>query len=230
MRRQDGTLTEHALTLGEIIPLTDRDVTAALTQLVASDPTPNASMQAIDAVVPSAAEPWPLLVRAPFSSAKKWSGATFDGHGSWLLGAADVLADGEVAARAEAIGASGRRVLLLATSDVAVDSPAAPGTVTPQALLVLDQVTRADAADTLRYFREQDVAVKVISGDNAASVGAVTRSLGVAIGEVVDARTLPHPAPGSSTPSTTATCSAASRPNRSARWSTRCRPAATPSP
>ena len=190
-----GTLTQHSLTLGEIIPLDGDDPTAALSQLVASDPTPNASMQAIDAVVPPADDAWPLTVRAPFSSAKKWSGATFEGHGTWLLGAADVLADPATAARAEEIGATGRRVLLLATGSEPVDSPTAPGTVTPKALLVLDQVKRPDAADTLRYFQEQNVAVKVISGDNAASVGAVTRSLGVEIGEVVDARTLPEPGP-----------------------------------
>ncbi|WP_145952774.1 HAD-IC family P-type ATPase [Tessaracoccus aquimaris] len=190
-----GTLTQNSLTLGEIIPLDGDDPTAALSQLVASDPTPNASMQAIDAVVPPADDPWLLTARAPFSSAKKWSGATFEGHGTWLLGAADVLADPATAARAEEIGATGRRVLLLATGSEPVDSPTAPGTVTPKALLVLDQVKRPDAAETLRFFQEQNVAVKVISGDNAASVGAVTRSLGVEIGEVVDARTLPEPGP-----------------------------------
>lgn len=191
-----GTLTEHALTLGEIIHL-DADpaeVSAALAQLVAADPTPNASMQAIDAVVEPAERPWPILARAPFTSAKKFSGVTFE-HATWLLGAADVLCEGEVADRAEEIGSTGRRVLLLATASERVDSASAPGAVVPKALLVLDQVKRPDAADTLRYFQEQSVEVKVISGDNAASVGAVTRSLGVEIGEVVDARTLPEPGP-----------------------------------
>ena len=50
----------------------------------------------------------------------------------------------------------------------------------------------AELGSTLAYFQEQEVAVKVISGDNAASVGAVTRALGVPIGDVVDARTLPE--------------------------------------
>ncbi|SHI39348.1 cation-transporting ATPase E [Tessaracoccus bendigoensis DSM 12906] len=190
-----GTLTANALTLSEVIPLDDTDPVPALAQLAASDPTPNASMQAIDAKVPALDEPWQLRSRAPFTSAKKWSGATFERHGTWLLGAPDVLADGEIAAKAEAIGASGRRVLLLAEGSVPVDDPQAPGEVTPRALLVLDQVLRPDAAETLRYFGEQNVAVKVISGDNAASVGAVTRSLGVDAELVVDAREL-APGPG----------------------------------
>ncbi|MFD0867174.1 HAD-IC family P-type ATPase, partial [Tessaracoccus lubricantis] len=87
----------------------------------------------------------------------------------------------------------GRRVLLLARAGQPVDAPDAPGPLEPTALLVLDQLMRPDAAETLAYFDEQGVALKVISGDNAASVGAVTRSLGVDLGEVIDARTLPSP-------------------------------------
>lgn len=192
-----GTITEPRLHLGEVIPLgTDPDeVSAVLAQLVSADPAPNASMQAIDAVIAPTSTPWPVLVRAPFTSAKKWSGVTFEGHGTWLLGAPDVLADGFVVARAEEISVAGRRVLLLARGAERVDAPEGPGPVEPCALLVLDQITRDDAAETLRYFRDQRVAVKVISGDNAASVGAVTSSLGLDVGEVVDARTLPTPGP-----------------------------------
>ena len=189
-----GTLTSNAMQLGELIPLAGDEAEAreVLRQLAVSDPTPNASMQAIMDSLGSADEPWPVAARAPFTSAKKWSGVSFDGHGDWVLGAPDVLAPADVAARAEEIGATGRRVLLLGHASTRVDDGAAPGTVTPVALLVLDQTVRPDAADTLAYFNDQDVAIKVISGDNAASVGAVTRSLGVSVADAVDARTLPE--------------------------------------
>ena len=62
---------------------------------------------------------------------------------------------------------------------VPVDDPDAPGTVTPVALVVLEQRVRPDARDTLDYFASQKVSVKVISGDNAVSVGAVAGSLGL---------------------------------------------------
>ena len=188
-----GTLTQNAMTLGEVIPLEgDADeVTEVLAQLVAADPAPNASMSAIAEATPAASSPWEVTARAPFTSAKKWSGVSFGPRGDWVLGAPDVLAPVDVAARAEEIGSTGRRVLLLGRASEPVDSPGAPGTVTPVALLVLDQLVRPDAADTLAYFNDQHVAVKVISGDNAASVGAVTRSLGVSVAEAVDARTLP---------------------------------------
>jgi cation-transporting ATPase E len=83
------------------------------------------------------------------------------------------------------------RVLLVGTAERPVDDPLAPGVVSPRALIVLNQKIRPDAAETLAYFAEQRVQLKVISGDNAASVGAVTRSLGVVSGTAVDARTLP---------------------------------------
>ncbi|WP_297748912.1 HAD-IC family P-type ATPase [uncultured Tessaracoccus sp.] len=186
-----GTLTENAMTLGEVILLgaPQEEIDEVLAQLVAADDTPNASMQAIADAVPAAAAPWRQTARAPFTSAKKWSGVSFeDKH--IVLGAPDVLATGAVAQQAEEIGATGRRVLLLGRAARPVDDEAAPGDVEPLALVVLDQLVRPDAADTLRYFRDERVQLKVISGDNANSVGAVTRSLGVDLGDVVDARTL----------------------------------------
>ncbi|HRA04718.1 MAG TPA: HAD-IC family P-type ATPase, partial [Arachnia sp.] len=189
-----GTLTQNTMTLAEIIEVGGGDGASArevLAQLVTADPAPNASLQAVAAAVGVAAQPWLVTARAPFTSAKKWSGATFDGEGSWVLGAPDVLAEPAAAAQADLIAASGRRVLLLGRASTPVDDPSAPGPVVPLALVVLDQLTRPDASETLAYFQEQGVRVKVISGDNAASVGAVTRSLGVDIGDPIDARTLP---------------------------------------
>ena len=188
-----GTLTQNAMTLGEIIVLDgdEADVKEVLSQLVAADPAPNASMNAIAEAIPTPQQAWEVTARAPFTSAKKWSGVSFTRGGNWVLGAPDVLAPPNVATRAEKIGSTGRRVLLLGRASQQVDSPEAPGKVAPAALLVLDQLVRPDAADTLAYFNEQNVKVKVISGDNAASVGAVTRSLGVSVAEAVDARHLP---------------------------------------
>ncbi|RRD47561.1 HAD-IC family P-type ATPase [Tessaracoccus sp. OH4464_COT-324] len=189
-----GTLTQNAMTLGEILPVVgdEAGARAVLAQLVAADDTPNASMQAIALGVEPASDPWQVTARAPFTSAKKWSGVSF-GDRNIVLGAPDVLAEGQVASQAEEVGSTGRRVLLLGSAELPVDSADAPGRVAPLALVVLDQLVRPDAADTLAYFQDQRVRLKVISGDNAASVGAVTRSLGVDLGEVVDARTLPEP-------------------------------------
>lgn len=191
-----GTLTENGLRLSDLNPLDGVEsdgIRAVLAQLAAADPRPNASMQAIAHELPEVAQTWTVTGMAPFTSAKKWSGISFAEHGNWVIGAPDVLAEpsSSAASLAEEIGSTGRRVLLLGESDRPVDASDAPGEVTPTALIVLEQKVRPEAAATLAYFAEQNVAVKVISGDNATSVGAVTGSLGVATGEVVDARQLP---------------------------------------
>ena len=135
---------------------------------------------------------WTPTATAPFKSASKWSGVSFSEHGNWVIGAPDVLLDPASAAaeQAERIGAQGLRVLLLGRGDVPVDDAQAPGRVSPVALVVLEQKVRTDVRETMDYFAEQDVSVKVISGDNAVSVGAVASTLGL-YGETIDARRLP---------------------------------------
>ncbi|OBB69977.1 cation-translocating P-type ATPase [Mycobacterium sp. 852014-50255_SCH5639931] len=189
-----GTLTENGMRVAGVEELEAAQrhrVTDALAALAAADPRPNASMQAI---AESYGRPpgWIATATAPFKSATKWSGVSFGDNGNWVIGAPDVLLDPASAAaeQAERIGAQGLRVLLVGTGDVAVDHPDAPGRVTPVALVVLEQRVRPDAADTLNYFAGQGVSVKVISGDNAVSVGAVADKLGLR-GETMDARRLP---------------------------------------
>ncbi|MFI1965777.1 cation-translocating P-type ATPase [Streptomyces pathocidini] len=142
--------------------------------------------------------PWECTRTLPFSSARKYSGATFrapDGADrTWLLGAPDVLlpAGDPALADADRLGAEGLRVLLLARAERELDDPDVARGIRPTALVVLEQRLRSDAARTLRYFAEQDVAAKVISGDNAVSVGAVAAKLGLpGAGAPVDARALP---------------------------------------
>ncbi|WP_172799438.1 cation-translocating P-type ATPase [Mycobacterium sp. IS-3022] len=186
-----GTLTENGMRVADLRRLDEIDVGNILAQLAADDPRPNASMQAIGEAyrMPPG---WTATAVAPFKSATKWSGASYGEHGNWVIGAPDVLlAPGSpVAEQAEQIGAAGLRVLLLGAGDLPVDHPDAPGRVTPAALVVLEQRIRPDAHDTLEYFASQKVSIKVISGDNAVSVGAVAGSLGLH-GETMDARRLP---------------------------------------
>lgn len=190
-----GTLTESGMRVSGVEELDEprpRDSIAnVLASLAADDARPNASMQAI-ADAYDRAPGWIATASAPFKSATKWSGVSYREHGNWVIGAPDVLLDPASAAagQAERIGAHGLRVLLLGRGDVPVDHPGAPGHVTPVALVVLEQKVRPDAAQTLNYFAGQGVSVKVLSGDNAVSVGAVATTLGLG-GETMDARRLP---------------------------------------
>ncbi|MGL4305619.1 MAG: HAD-IC family P-type ATPase, partial [Mycobacteriaceae bacterium] len=173
-----GTLTENGMKLSELRFLGDdsenllsnKEIEQVLAALAADDPRPNASVQAIAEAYPKKPE-WTQTGVAPFSSAKKWSGISYENNGNWIIGAPDVLLDSASAdARtAEEIGAHGLRVLLLASSDCNVEEHNAAADVTPVALVVLEQRVRADAQETLDYFASQGVGVKVISGDNAVS-------------------------------------------------------------
>ena len=107
---------------------------------------------------------------------------------------------------ADHIAAEGRRVLLLAQSDHGLRhqhndcQPAGAGlqlprSLVPMALVVLAERIRDDAEQTLRFFTEQGVTLKVISGDNPRTVGAVAAKVGVpgvsSVADAVDARELP---------------------------------------
>ncbi|MBK3645199.1 HAD-IC family P-type ATPase [Streptomyces sp. MBT33] len=193
-----GTLTEGGMDVTELRPLQGADesyVRKVLGALGESDPRPNASLQAVIDAYPDV-DDWRCTEALPFSSARKYSGAAFsEGNGessTWLLGAPDVLlADDDPAlAETERLNEQGLRVLLLARARRDLGDPEPARGARPTALVVLEQRLRPDAADTLRYFAEQDVQAKVISGDNAVSVGAVAAKLGLT-GTTVDARALP---------------------------------------
>jgi cation-transporting ATPase E len=199
-----GTLTEGGMDVSELRVLTGHEdadrtlVESVLGRLGAADPRPNASLQAIIDRYP-VHQGWSQLQAAPFSSARKWAGAALrdpdGGQASWLMGAPDVLlAPGDPAlAEVDELGAQGLRVLLLGRTATSLDAPDPAAGLEPMALVVLRQRVRPDAAQTLRYFEQQGVAAKVISGDNAVSVGAVAGSLGLpGADDPLDARTLPE--------------------------------------
>ncbi|ROO91306.1 cation-transporting ATPase E [Actinocorallia herbida] len=186
-----GTLTEPGMDLEEVVPLkAGLPVDRALRALVAADPSPNPTLTAIAASLPDeSGAPWEAGEIVPFSSARKWSGTSFGEHGDWVLGAPDVLLAPGSAALKEAgrLGATGRRILALVhgpegrLADLARDSAvfAESAALEPAALIVLGQRIRPEAKGALAYFAREGVAVKVLSGDDPVSVGAIAASLGV---------------------------------------------------
>ncbi|WP_328689403.1 cation-translocating P-type ATPase [Streptomyces caniferus] len=194
-----GTLTEGGMDVNGLRSLDgdETQVKQVLGALGACDPRPNASLQAIIEAYP-ADHGWRCTRALPFSSARKYSGAALNGPDgestTWLLGAPDVLlpAGDHRLTEIDGLNAQGLRVLLLARTEHELDDPDVTRGVRPAALVVLEQRLRPDAPDTLRYFAEQGVRAKVISGDNAVSVGAVAGKLGLpGADDPVDARELP---------------------------------------
>ena len=190
-----GTLTEGRMVVDEVELLTERyDVKAALGALGTADPNPNSTLQAIAEQFPEPAGWWPTAT-VPFSSARKWSGASFGTLGSWVMGAPEMILpnDPTVTSRAVAAAEQGKRVLLLARGTGDLTGDELPFGLEPVALLGLSDRIRQDAADTLLYFARQGVTTKVISGDHPQTVAAIAREVGVpGADQVVDARTLPE--------------------------------------
>ena len=200
-----GTITELSLEVADVHPLDGADASEAesvLGALAATDPEPNASMRALGERYPSPG--WAPTWRAAFSSAKRYSGTGFGEHGDWVLGAPNVLLE---AARGDGRGADddrqqaaalvdeetrrGRRVLLLARTEGAPSGDGAPAGQ-PVALVVIEERIRENARSTLDYFASQDVTVKVVSGDDPRTVGAVAARVGIDTAESPrDARELP---------------------------------------
>ena len=212
-----GTITEGSLALAEVQMLDGAlersDVDDTLAAMAHLDPDPNATVHALAMAYPAHPH-WELESRVPFSSARKWSAMTFGAHGTWVLGAPEnVLADayaGDLRAEVERHAADGQRVLLLARAGVDTGPNRGPNTgpntgpngttsgdarlrdVVPVALVLLEDVVRDDAAATLRFFADQGVTLKVISGDNNVTVGAVARRAGLERWEDnVNAQSLP---------------------------------------
>jgi len=190
-----GTLTDGTITFDSLIRLDDQAPAEAALGALADDENRNATLAAIGQAFPPP-RGWTRQDAAPFSSARKWSAASFAGHGTWVLGAPEMVLPGSqdgLLPRAADLAASGRRVLALARAAGPLDGQALPPGLRAVAFILLAERLRSDAPQAIAYFAAQGVALKVISGDSPRTVGAVAARAGVPkAGDPVDARDLPE--------------------------------------
>jgi len=190
-----GTLTEGSIAFDAVQPLGTHARTEAdgVLGALGADPFPNGTLEALAAAFTDPG--WTRIDSVPFSSARKWSAAAFADHGSWVFGAPEMVwadAGSPVRHRADELAATGARTLLLAHADGPLTGETLPTDLDAVALVLFSEQVRPDAEATLEYFRQQGVALKVISGDNPRTVGAVARRVGLDAGEPFDARELPE--------------------------------------
>ncbi len=118
----------------------------------------------------------------PFSSARKLSAVTFEGEGTYVMGAPEFVLR-PVPTRIDKIvkqyAQMGLRVLVIAHSSGALQGDKIPAGLRAVAVITLSDNIRPDAVETIKWFRENDVDVKVISGDNPVTVSEVARRAGV---------------------------------------------------
>lgn len=211
---------------GAVVPASGDDAARAALAYLVGGSEANATGSAIAAGL-TGLEPAQARYAIAFNSARKWS-AVQTSAGTYVLGAPEIVLAGNTGSgrtgsgsteadnadsdgtglgstdnaaleRVKALAGTGKRVLVLAHSNQALDqseNPTLPKDLTAALLVVLAEQVRPDAAQTLDYFKRQGVAVRVISGDNPVTVAAIAAHLGLRNpdgGEPVgvDARTLP---------------------------------------
>ena len=200
-----GTLTTGGIRVRSVEVLAgDRDQVLGALAAASADRT-NATATAIAAHLEEEGAPAPLGPQAwgvPFSSARKWS-AWGDGRTAWILGAPEIVIDraSEGGARALELAAGaasqGARVVALVSAPAALVEDRLPQARLAAAVITLEEDLRQDAAETLDYFRQQGVHVRVISGDNPTTVGALAAQAGLTAPggggpRLMDARELPE--------------------------------------
>ncbi len=122
------------------------------------------------------------IAKIPFSSKRKLSAVTFDDVGTFVMGAPEFVLK-PMPAKVDRIvkqyATMGLRVIVLAHSPAGIAGDKLPTVLKPVAIISIADNIREDAVDTIKWFRENDVAVKVISGDNAVTVAEVARRAGI---------------------------------------------------
>ena len=183
-----GTLTTGKLVLESIecFAMPEDKLLAGLAALTAFEKNPSLTMQVVANALDTS-QTWESIASIAFSSSRKWSAASFRNEGTWIMGAperllAAVSAAGreDVERRVEKLARNGRRVLLVAHStDRKLDSESIPRGATIVGLVAIQEEIRSDAAETLAYLRDQNVTIKIISGDNHLTVAAIANELGI---------------------------------------------------
>lgn len=200
-----GTLTTGGIRVRSVEVLAgDRDQVLGALAAASADRT-NATATAIAAHLEEEGAPAPLGPQAwgvPFSSARKWS-AWGDGRTAWILGAPEIVIDRALEGGARALelaagaASQGARVVALVSAPTALVEDRLPEARLAAAVITLEEDLRQDAAETLDYFRQQGVHVRVISGDNPTTVGALAAQAGLTAPggggpRLMDARELPE--------------------------------------
>ena len=194
-----GTLTEGRITVEQAYPLDERmenELALGCAAVCAAFPDKNSTAAAVAQYCPSIPD-WAVVSSIPFSSARKFSSVSFDGSGTYLLGAPEFVLKGKeaeaVLSQCGKFASKGYRVVVLAHLDRETFQGELDETPRAVGFLLLRDVVKPSARTMLDYFQKHDVTVKIISGDNPAAVSSIAASLGFEHAEqYFDAEQLPE--------------------------------------
>ena len=187
-----GTLTEGHMVLESIVPLqADSDPNMLLGNYLAASTDNNLTMQALRQGCPELTDHQPIDVAA-FSSQRKWGAVAFEHLGNVYLGAPEKVAGSAALPQVKEAQEAGLRVLILAVeTDPKTPTSFDPTNAQAVAVLILSDIIRQNAEETLAYLADQGIDLKVISGDNPIAVAAIAHRAGLAnADQAIDLSTL----------------------------------------
>ncbi len=175
-----GTITVGEMEVIDVIPsdgVSKEDMDEALSNIAYAFNNSNGTMEAIKKHYKEKGE-WTVKERLEFSSSRKFSGVSFYEHGIYFMGASEFVLKSEIVNYTSEIDKYiDYRVLVVAKSmESDLDNPE---NVKVIGFILLQDKIREEAPDTLKYFKEQGVKVKIISGDNFKTVTSIARRAGL---------------------------------------------------
>lgn len=179
-----GTITDGTMKVYNCLQLADTDYTLKriLGSMLSALGDNNQTSQALINYFGYNKELKPITT-LPFSSTRKLSAVTFEGAGTFIMGAPEFVipncTDDKLNNMVEQYSKDGYRVLLVAHSNANITKDNPPSNRLPIALLILEDRIRDDAVETIKWFKNNDVTIKIISGDNPLTVSEIAKRVGV---------------------------------------------------
>ncbi len=179
-----GTLTEGRMEVSSLLPINCEEdkLKNILANISKASDDENPTMQAIKEYFGnSLTNTFEINNKVAFSSKTKWSGINFKNEGSYILGAPEFILKDNFKNYEDGIKkySEDYRVLLIAHSNEDFIDKNLPNTITPIGFILISDVIRKEASKTLSYFKDQDVDIKIISGDNPITVSKIAKQVGV---------------------------------------------------
>ncbi len=178
-----GTITDGSMTVEQIIPLsvTEEDVKTYLATITNATGDDNMTAKALKAFTEGVV-PMEATAHLPFSSARKYAAASIKGHGTIAFGAAEFMfkkTTKDFNGKCTALLKQGLRVLAVGRSKKAITANGTVDGLEPIAIVALADTIRSDAPEIIQWFKDNNVDIKVISGDNPLSVSVIAGKVGV---------------------------------------------------
>ncbi|MDE7454528.1 MAG: HAD-IC family P-type ATPase [Clostridia bacterium] len=179
-----GTITDGSMSVEQIIPLgnyTEEEIKSYLATIINATGDDNMTAKALKEYLDGVTV-YDTTAHLPFSSARKYSAASIKGHGTVALGAAEFMfkkATRDFNTKCNGLLKQGLRVLAVGRSKKAISANGTADGLEPIAIVALSDTIRQDAPEIIQWFKDNNVDIKVISGDNPLSVSVIAGKVGV---------------------------------------------------